>query len=39
LAFSSLDVKEQKLKLDNYFEEWRGDIDQVDDVCVLGIKF
>ena len=39
LAFSSLDVKEQKLKLDKYFEDWRGDIDQVDDVCVLGIKF
>jgi len=30
--------KKQMLLLDTAFERWRGDIEQVDDVCVLGIK-
>ena len=28
----------QKEILDARFEEWRGDLDQVDDVCVIGIR-
>ncbi len=28
----------QKLKLSNFFEDWRGNLEQVDDVCVMGIK-
>ena len=28
----------QKEKLENFFEEWRGELEQVDDVCVVGIK-
>ena len=30
--------KKQMLLLDTAFERWRGEIEQVDDVCVLGIK-
>lgn len=28
----------QKELLDNAFEKWRGNIEQIDDVCVIGIK-
>ena len=39
LNFSVFNVNEQKQKLNLYFENWRGNNDQVDDVCILGIKF
>ncbi len=39
LNFSVFTVNEQKQKLNLYFENWRGNNDQVDDVCILGIKF
>jgi serine phosphatase RsbU (regulator of sigma subunit) len=29
---------EQKEKLISVFENWKGDLEQVDDVCVIGIK-
>jgi serine phosphatase RsbU (regulator of sigma subunit) len=29
---------EQRDKLMNVFELWKGDLEQVDDVCVIGIK-
>ncbi len=31
-------MKEQKKKMDDYFNEWRGELEQVDDVCVIGVK-
>ncbi len=31
-------MKIQKLMLDNMFEEWRGELEQIDDVCVIGIR-
>jgi serine phosphatase RsbU (regulator of sigma subunit) len=31
-------MKEQKELLDTAFEAWRGDLEQIDDVVVLGIK-
>lgn len=44
--FQSLLVKihhqpmgDQKKILDNTFEEWKGDHDQVDDVLVMGVRF
>jgi serine phosphatase RsbU (regulator of sigma subunit)/Tfp pilus assembly protein PilF len=36
--YSDLSMDEQKLKLDAFFEEWRGNLEQVDDVCVIGVK-
>jgi serine phosphatase RsbU (regulator of sigma subunit) len=33
-----LQLKEQKQLLLERFENWRGNLDQVDDVCVVGIK-
>ncbi|HYG50669.1 MAG TPA: GAF domain-containing protein, partial [Flavobacteriales bacterium] len=32
-----LPMKEQKTKLDKLFEEWRGELEQLDDVCVIGV--
>ncbi len=31
-------AEEQKLFLDRYFSEWKGDRNQIDDVIVIGIK-
>jgi transcriptional regulator with GAF, ATPase, and Fis domain len=37
LEHHNLPMKEQKAILDKMFEEWRGDIEQLDDVCVIGV--
>jgi hypothetical protein len=33
------DMEEQGLLLDREFEKWKGDIDQVDDVVLIGMRF
>jgi serine phosphatase RsbU (regulator of sigma subunit) len=33
-----LAAQEQKTILDNTIENWRGKLDQVDDICVIGIR-
>ena len=37
-SISDLPMEEQKIKLENEFYRWKGDLEQVDDVCVIGIK-
>ncbi|MDC0338530.1 SpoIIE family protein phosphatase [Flavobacteriales bacterium] len=32
-------IEEQRILLDERFEEWRSDHEQVDDICVIGVKF
>lgn len=32
-------VNEQKAKLEEYFEKWKGDTEQIDDVLIIGVKF
>lgn len=32
-------MNEQKEKLQNVFQEWKGNLEQVDDVTVIGIRF
>ena len=34
----SLSMDQQKAKLDEAFEQWKGQIEQIDDVCVIGVK-
>ena len=29
---------EQKEVLDKMFEDWKGDLEQIDDVCVIGVR-
>ena len=31
-------MKEQKNILDKTFEEWKGELDQIDDVCMVGLQ-
>jgi hypothetical protein len=31
-------MEKQKEKLDQVFESWKGDLEQIDDVCVIGIR-
>lgn len=35
---SHLSMNEQRLRIVNHFYQWMGDHDQVDDVCVVGVK-
>ncbi|MCB9223836.1 MAG: SpoIIE family protein phosphatase [Crocinitomicaceae bacterium] len=38
LSIQQLDMDEQKKKIDETFEEWKGGIEQLDDVCVIGVR-
>ncbi len=38
LNHSKHSMLEQRQKLSNEFTQWKGDLEQVDDVCVLGLK-
>ncbi len=38
LSIQDLEMEAQKQKLDTFFEQWRGDIEQIDDVCIIGIR-
>ena len=38
LSISHLEMDKQKEKLEFSFDDWRGDLEQLDDVCVMGIK-
>jgi serine phosphatase RsbU (regulator of sigma subunit) len=31
-------MEEQRLKLDELFENWKGNLEQLDDVCVIGVR-
>jgi serine phosphatase RsbU (regulator of sigma subunit) len=31
-------MEDQKIQIDEVFENWKGDLDQLDDVCVIGVK-
>lgn len=37
-SISDLPMEEQKIRLEKEFYRWKGDLEQVDDVCVIGIK-
>jgi tetratricopeptide (TPR) repeat protein len=38
LQIQSLSMEEQRVRIDEAFESWRGKIEQVDDVCVIGVR-
>lgn len=31
-------LEEQRMLIDDAFENWKGDLEQVDDVCIIGVK-
>jgi serine phosphatase RsbU (regulator of sigma subunit) len=39
LSISHYELEKQKEKLTNAIEDWKGDLEQVDDICIVGIKF
>ena len=39
LSIQGYDMEVQKLKLAEFFDKWRSGMEQIDDVCVIGIKF
>ena len=38
LENSHLELSALNLKLETFFHEWKGDLEQVDDVCIIGVK-
>jgi serine phosphatase RsbU (regulator of sigma subunit) len=38
LAIAHLTMEEQKAELENTLETWKGSLEQVDDILVMGIK-
>lgn len=38
LSNSNLSMQEQHQKLDEVFSSWKGCLEQIDDVCVMGVK-
>ena len=38
LAMSSLKMEEQKKQLEETLENWQGDLEQVDDILIMGIR-
>ena len=39
ISLSKRSMKIQKESLENNFIQWKGDLEQIDDVCVIGLKF
>jgi tetratricopeptide (TPR) repeat protein len=38
LATASGPLQQQKVKLEESFESWKGNLEQVDDVCIIGLR-
>ncbi len=38
LGFSHLSMQQQKEELTSIFTSWKGELEQVDDVCVMGVR-
>ena len=38
LAIQNESMDIQKQMIDDVFENWKGDIEQIDDVCVIGVR-
>jgi ligand-binding sensor domain-containing protein/serine phosphatase RsbU (regulator of sigma subunit) len=37
-SIQTLEMRDQQKKLDQFFTQWQGELEQVDDVCVIGIR-
>ena len=38
LSFQEESMDKQKELLENAFDSWRGGIEQIDDICVIGVR-
>ena len=39
ISYSGKEMVEQGILLDKEFEQWKGDLEQIDDVVIIGLKF
>lgn len=37
-SMSNLAMDKQKERIEAYFDSWKGDLEQLDDVCVIGVR-
>ena len=38
LSIQDKPMEEQQVIIDEAFDSWRGNLEQIDDVCVIGVK-
>ena len=38
LSISNENMEKQSKLIESEFERWKGNIEQIDDVCVMGVK-
>ena len=38
ISIAKKPMDEQKRIINDVFEEWKGDIEQVDDICIIGVR-
>lgn len=38
LSTSTLRIEEQRIRIEKAFDDWKGSMEQIDDVCVIGIE-
>jgi serine phosphatase RsbU (regulator of sigma subunit) len=38
ISVSHESMEKQKQKLEDVFESWKGNLEQVDDVCIIGVR-
>ncbi|MBA3683447.1 MAG: tetratricopeptide repeat protein [Bacteroidetes bacterium] len=38
LSVSASNMEEQQKRIDNAFHDWKGELEQVDDICIIGIR-
>ena len=38
LSICDKSINEQQLLLSKEFDSWKGDLEQIDDVCVMGVR-
>lgn len=38
LSIQDMNMRDQKNKLHTFFDEWKKDLEQLDDICVIGIR-
>ncbi len=38
LTIQDKSMSEQKTILEQHFKEWKGGLEQVDDVCIIGVR-
>jgi hypothetical protein len=38
IEVQNLEINKQGNRIDELFEEWKSDFEQLDDVCVIGVR-